>query len=139
MAKASLVKELIVKTPNQVGMMAKVAEAISKSGSNITAISAFGLDDSAIFRIVTSDNAKAVKAIKDKGLEVSEKDAVKLELENKIGAAAAMANKLKDAKIDIKYIYGTACGCGPGCQCSLIFNCSDNKKAAAVLNGAPAA
>ncbi|MDD5680325.1 MAG: hypothetical protein PHI59_03695 [Candidatus Omnitrophica bacterium] len=134
MAKASLIKELIAKTPNKVGMMAEVAETISKSGANITAINAFGIDDGAIFRIVTSDNAKAIGGLKAKGFEVSEKDSVKIELENKVGTAAGMAKKIKTAGIDIKYIYGTACGCKSDCSCILIFNCSDNKKAVEILN-----
>lgn len=132
MAKASLIKELIVKVPNKVGMLAEVADAVSKGGSNITAINAFGVDDSAIFRIITSDNAKAVKELKAKKMDVSEKEAVKVELENEIGMAANMARKIKDANIDIKYIYATACSCE--CPCALIFNCSDNKKAVEILN-----
>jgi len=134
MAKAFIVKELMVKTPNKVGMMAEVAEIISKSGANITALNAFGIDKSAIFRIVTSDNAKAVKELKAKQFEVSEKDAVKVELENRVGMAADMAKKIKDANIDIKYIYGTACACKSDCSCILIFNCNDNKKAVEILN-----
>ena len=137
MAKASLVKELIVKVQNKVGMMAEVADAISKGGSNIIALNAFGIDDNAIFRIITSDNAKAVKDLKAKKMDVSEKEAVKVELENKMGMAAAMARKIKDANIDIKYIYATSCNCTCACACipNLIFNCSDNKKAVEILNG----
>ena len=134
MAKAMIAKELIVKTSNKVGMMAEIADAISKSGANITALNAFCVDDNAIFRIVTSDNAKAIKGIKGKGFEASEKDAVKVELENKIGAAAAMSKKLKDANIDIKYIYGSVCSCGAACISTIIFNCNDNKKAVEILS-----
>lgn len=132
MAKAYIVKELIIKVQNKVGMMAEVADAVSKGGSNIIALNAFGIDDSAVFRIITSDNSKAIKELKAKKIEVSEKESVKLELENKAGAAADMARKIKSANIDIKYIYGTVCGCE--CPCALIFNCSDNKKAVEILN-----
>ena len=131
MAKAGIVKELLVKTENKVGMMQEVSEAIAKSGANITALNAFGIDKNAIFRIITSDNAKAMAAVKSKNFSVSEKEVVSLQLEDKPGMAAELGKKLKGADIDIKYIYGSTCG--GGCACTLIFNCSDNKKAVEIL------
>ena len=124
MAKASIMKELVMKTQNKVGMMAEVTEAIAKNGANITAVSAFGMGKDAIFRIITSDNAKAMSAIKAKNLHASEENVVVVELENKVGRGSDMAKKLKDAGIDIAYIYGSTCG-DPGCTCRLVFNCSD--------------
>ena len=131
MAKASIIKELLVKTENRVGMMAEVMGAIASSGVNITALNAFGIDKNAIFRIVTSDNAKAINAIKAKNLEASERDAVCVALENKPGMAGELGQKLKNANIDIKYIYGSTCDCGG--PSTIIINCSDNKKAVEVL------
>jgi len=113
MARAKIVKELLVKTGNKVGMLAAVTETIAKSGANITALNAFGVDKDAIFRIITSDNAKAINA-------------------NKAGEAAQLGNKLKAANIDVIYIYGSTCDCGG--PSTIIFNCSDNKKAVEILN-----
>ena len=132
MAKAGIIKELLVKTENKAGMMAEVTEAIAKSGANITALNAFGIDKKAIFRIATDDNTKAIGGIKAKNFEVSEKDVVAIELENKVGAASDIAKKLEDAGIDIAYIYGSTCS--GGCACTLIFNCNDNKKAVEALS-----
>ena len=131
MAKASIVKELLVKTANEVGMMAEVAGAIASSGANITALNAFGAGKDAIFRIITSDNAKAIDGIKAKGLEVSERDVVAVGLENKVGAAEEIAKKFKDANIDINYIYGSTCNCGS--PSTIIFNCNNNNKAIEIL------
>lgn len=131
MATAKSVKELIVKTSNTIGMLEAVTEAISKSGANITALHAFGVDKDAVFRITTSDNPKAIGAIKEKNLEVSERDVVAVDLDNNPGAAAEMGKKLKEAGIDIKYIYGSTCGCS--CACTIVFNSSDNKKALNIL------
>lgn len=131
MAKAGIIKELLVKTENKVGMLAEVMGAIASSGANITAINAYGVGKEAIFRIVTTDNKKAISAIKAKNFEVSEIDAVSVELENKPGTAAKMGEKLKKANIDIAYIYGSTCDYG--CPSTVIFSCSDNKKAFEVL------
>ena len=133
MAKANIIKELLVKTKNRVGMMAEVAETIANSGVNITALNAFSVDrDNAIFRIVTSDNAKAIAAIKAKKFDVSERNVVSVELENKPGTAADVGQKLKKANIDINYIYGSTCDCGG--PSTVIFDSSDNKKVVDVLN-----
>ena len=132
MSKAKIVKELVVKTANKLGMMEEVATAVSEMGVNITALHAFGVDKEAIFRIVTEDNVKAMDGIKSKKFEVSERDVVAVELDNKKGMAAIMGKKIKEAGIDIKYIYGSTCGCSG--SCTMIFNCSDNKKAVQVLS-----
>lgn len=131
MGYAKLVKEIVVKTENKVGMMEKVCAAIAAKGANITALHAFGIDKEAIFRIVTNDNVKAVASLKAENFDVSEKDVVLVMLENKSGAAAGIGKKLREANIDIKYIYGSACDCGG--PCNIIFNSSDNKKAVKVL------
>ena len=132
MAKAKLIKELLAKTENKVGMMAEITDAIAKSGANIIAINAFGIDSNAIFRIVTTDNAKAIAAIKAKNIAVSEREAVSVALENRVGAASNMSAALKGANIDIGYIYGSTCDCGAAS--TIIFNCSDNRKAVEVLS-----
>ena len=133
MPKAGIIKELLVKTENRVGMLAELTEAISKSGVNVTAVSAFAVGREAIFRIVTSDNLKAIGGIKAKNFEALERDAVVVELENEVGKAADMADKLTKSNIDINYIYGTTSKAAD--PCTLIFNCSDNKKAVEVING----
>ena len=132
MAKAGIIKELLVKTENKVGMLAEVAAAITDSGVNITALNAFAMDNQAMFRIITSDNIKAIEGIKAKNFEAVEKDVVAVELKNEVGAASDMARKLKDAKINLGYIYGSTCDFGTAAM--IIFNCNDNKKAVEVLS-----
>jgi hypothetical protein len=132
MANANLVKELSVKTENKIGMMAEVAEAIAAKGVNIMALNAFGIDKNAIFRIVTSNNAKAIDGIKAKDLEISEREVVSVGLENKPGMAAELGERLKAAGIDVNYIYGSTCDCGG--PSTIIFNCNNNKKAVEALS-----
>jgi len=133
MAQAKLVKELIVKTQNEVGMMEQVASAISDAGVNITALHAFSVDKEAIFRITTADSTKAREALEGKGFEVSERDVVSCKLEDKVGSAADMAKKIKDAGIDIVYIYGSTSGEGTGSN--ILFHSSDDNKAVAAISG----
>lgn len=138
MAGAKLAKEITVKTPNKVGMLAEVAAAIAEKGVNITGINAYAAEGDAFFRLITADNARAAEALKAKGFLAQEKDVVVVPLADRAGAAKDMGAKLKAAGIDIVYIYGTTClcedKCDPSCKCQIVFNSKDNKKALEALN-----
>jgi len=130
MAKVSKVNHLIVETPDKVGMMAKVCSAISDSGVNIKAISASARLRKGHFMILTEDNSKAKEALKSAGFKVKEEEAVAVELENEVGAAKRMAQKLADAKVNLKYCYGST---GNGTMALLVFNSNNNEKAIRAL------
>lgn len=130
MAKVSKVQHLVVETPDKVGMMAKVCGAISDAGVNIRAISAIARQRKGRFLILTEDNAKAKEALKSSGFKVKEEAAVAVELENEVGSAKKMAQKLADAKVNLKYCYGSI---GNGTIALLVFNSSNNEKAVRVL------
>ena len=126
MAKASKIKEIVATTPNKVGMLAEITNAISDAGVNIIAISAQSMGDKAKFMIVTEDNQKALKALKDKKLGAQESDAVSVSMSNKVGAARELANKLSKAGIDLDYCYGST---GNGSEALFIFSTKDINKA----------
>jgi len=130
MAKATKVNHLIVETPDEVGMMAKVCSAISDAGVNIRAISAYAKEGKGYFMLLTDDNSKAEQALKSAGFGVSQEEAVAVELENEVGAAKKMAKKLADAGVNLKKCYGST---GNGTMALLVFNSSDNEKAIRTL------
>lgn len=126
MAKVSKVKEIVATTPNKVGMLAKITNAISDVGVNIIAISAHTTGNKAKFMIVTEDNQKAMRALRKKKLIVGEGDAVSVTLSNKVGSARELANKLAKAGIDLNYCYGST---GNGSESLMVFSTKDVKKA----------
>jgi hypothetical protein len=130
MAKAIRVNNLIVETPDKVGMMAKVCSVISDAGVNIKAISASARGRKGHFMLLTEDNSKAKEALKSVGFKVKEEEAVAVELENEVGAAKRMARKLADAGVNLKYCYGST---GNGTMALLVFNSNDNEKAVRTL------
>jgi len=130
MAKVTKVNQLMVETPDEVGMMAKVCSAISDAGVNIKAISAYVKEGKGYFMLLTDDNAKAEQALKSAGFAVSQEEVVAVELENEIGAAKRMAKKLADAGVNLKKCYGST---GNGTMALLVFNSSDNEKAIRTL------
>jgi len=130
MAKANKVNHLIVETPDEVGMMAKVCSAVSDAGVNIEALCAYVEDEKGYFMLLTDDNSKAEQALKSAGFGVSQEEAVAVELDNEIGAAKRMAKKLADAGVNLKKCYGST---GNGTMALLVFNSSDNEKAIRAL------
>lgn len=128
---ARLGKQLQIITPNKVGMLAEVTNTIADTGANINTICAYGMDKKAFFLVITSDNVKAAKALKAKKLKVKEESVVLVDLDNRVGAAGDMGNKLRDAKVDINYMYGTTCSCGGPAM--LVFKSNKNAKAVEAL------
>jgi len=133
MAKVRLAKQLLAVTENKVGMLAEVCSDVSGAGVNIQAINAYGVGNKANFRLLTDNNQRANELLAAKGHQVSEQEVVMLELPNKVGVLKETADKLKNAGIDLEYIYGTTCSAG--CDCLLVFACDNNAKAVEVLKG----
>lgn len=129
---ARIGKQLQVVTPNKVGMLAEVTKTVANTGANIDALCAYGIDKKAYFLVITNDNAKAAKALKAKKFQVKEENVVIVDLENRVGAAGEMGSKLKNAKVDLSYIYGTTCGCGGPAM--IVFKSNKNAKAVEALS-----
>ncbi len=130
MAKATKVKQLIMETPDEVGMMAKVCSAISDAGVNIKAICAYAEEGKGHFMLLTDDNSKAEQTLKSAGFTVSQEEVVAIELENEVGAAKKMTQKLADAGVSLKKCYGST---GDGKMALLVLNSNDNEKALKAL------
>ena len=131
MAKAALGKELLVEAQDKKGMLAKISSAIASAGVNIRAICACGEKGRAYFMMVTSNNSKAIKALKPLRFPVKEKEVVLLVLEDKVGAMEKVSEKLSSKGINLKYIYATTGG--NQTVCSLVFSSNNNKKAIEII------
>lgn len=134
MIKAKLVKQVVTTTKNEMGMFENVTSVISEAKVNITGICAWSKDDKAFFALLTDNNAKAVSALSAKGMEVKEQEAVAVMLEDKVGAAQTLAKKIKDAKINLDYVYGTTCGC-KDTGALMVLVSKENAKLISCLNG----
>lgn len=119
-------EEVFLIVDNKVGKLEEVAGTVKESRVNIRAISAWGVEDKAFFRLITSDNDKAKGALKRVG-SVESKEVVIVEMPDEVGQLHALAAKLKDANIDISHIYGTTSE--EGRPAIVVFACNDNEKA----------
>jgi hypothetical protein len=99
-------KEITVIAGNETGSLAAVAEALGNTGVNIESISAYGVENKAIFRIITSDSATAVKALsKLPGVKVHETDTLTYRMINRPGELGKVARKLANRGINLESLY----------------------------------
>src|SRR4030095_143245 len=99
-------KEITIIAGNDTGSLADVAELLGSVGVNIEAISAYGLDGKAIFRIITADAATAKKALaKIPGLQVREADTLIHRMLNRPGELGKITRKLSDKGVNLESLY----------------------------------
>lgn len=124
---AKVLKELQFQTPNKVGVLSKVADTLRKSRVNLEQAWACGDGARGHFGIVTSNNARARKALKTIGIrKVSEKELLLVAMPNKVGALARVAAKLAKAHIAVNCMSATSVGKS---RVAVLLGTKNNKKA----------
>jgi len=99
-------KEIIVTANNDVGSLAQGAEALGSTGVNIEAISAYGHEEKAIFRIITNDVSTTLKSLSRlPGIQVKEADTIIYKMINRPGELAKITRKLANRGINLESLY----------------------------------
>ena len=127
---ARKVEELFLSAENKTGLLEEITQALVSGGVNIRAVSAYVAENKAFFRLITSDNAKASEALANIG-SIEKKEAVVAELEDKEGSLNKAAARLKDAGIDLAYIYATSADTGN--KVAVVFSSDNNDKSVELL------
>lgn len=104
----SIETQLSVFLDNRPGTLARTCQALAKEGINIMALSISDTVDHAVVRLVVSDAKKAVKVLDALHATVHERDVVFMDVPNKPGMLAKIAQKLAEAGINIEYAYCTS-------------------------------
>jgi len=126
-------KQLAIFLENKPGTLAQVCKVLAREGVNIQAITVSDTVDHAVVRMIVSNATKALHLLGEAGVLVVESDVLTIELPNKPGALAKVAEKLAAAKVNIEYLYGSG---GPGAQKGVVVIRSTHlKKAIQVLKG----
>lgn len=125
-------KQLSVFLENRPGMLARACSVLSENGVNILALSIHDTVDHAVVRFYVDNPTKALLLIESEGFYVLEQDVVVLDVENRPGSLAEIAQKLAEADINIDYAYCTATeGQVHGC---LVLKTDDPERAEEVLS-----
>ena len=100
-------KEITIVAANDVGSLAAVAEALGGTGVNIEAISAYGRDGDAIFRVITNDFTSASKALSRLPFvkKVDQADVILIKLINRPGELGKLTRKLANRGVNLESLY----------------------------------
>ena len=123
-------KQLTVLVRNEVGVAATIAACLADRGVNIEEIDIEGVEDRGIVVLKVDRYDDALRALSEEGFHVVTQDALLVRLEDKPGALAAIAMRLKDARLDLRSMHILRRDEG-GTIASLVS--SDNAKAADIL------
>lgn len=108
MVSVSLSKEVFISADNKIGLLRDLSKILAAGAINIRAISGYIIEAKAFIRLIVSDYSKAEELLRDSDYNVVLKEVVLIEAEDKIGALEEISERVEQAGIDLKYIYGSA-------------------------------
>lgn len=127
-------EELAISAKNKVGLLADISRMLADRGINIESALGYESGKTAKLMIVTSANLAIVNELKKKRYKsIKESEVVIVELANKPGALKVVTTELKNAGIDIRYLYITSSS-SPGEGSRMVIQTSDNEEAMALLS-----
>jgi hypothetical protein len=123
--------QLVLSLESKPGVLAKLTRTLAHAGVNMTALCAPETAGRGKIRFLVSDLARAREALKTAKYRFSEEQAVTVLLENRPGTFAEIAEKLAQARINIK----TAYVAGDGGNQLVVLSVANADKAEQVLGG----
>ncbi|MCK4824520.1 hypothetical protein KA005_52700 [bacterium] len=128
-------KEINIIVRNEVGALSRIMSFLVNHGINIETIAGYsnntGNQGSLIF--ITDNNADAIGELIKNGYEdLTERDVIVVELENRPGALKNISELLALSEINIDYIYCTTCP--GGCPAKVVLSTSNNDRAIKILS-----
>lgn len=123
-------KQLTVLVPNQPGQLARITEVLAAHGINIEDFDVESNGADGLISLTVDKYDDAMRALRDAGYRTVTQDTLLIRLEDRPGALAAVAVRLKDAGLDLRSMHIIRRVENVSIA-SLV--CNDNAKAAAVL------
>jgi hypothetical protein len=123
-------KQLTVLVPNEVGIAARLTTCLAEHGVNIEEIDIEGVENRGIVVLTVDRYDEALRALSDEGFRAITQNTLLIRLEDRPGALATVAVRLKDAGLDLRSMHILSRHEG-GVIVSLVA--SDNAKAAEIL------
>jgi hypothetical protein len=100
-----IIQQLSVFLENRSGRLTDVTEALRRNNINITALSIAETSEYGILRLIVSDPAVAVSALREENFSVGLTDVLCLSMPNKPGALSLALRIMSDAGLCIEYMY----------------------------------
>jgi hypothetical protein len=96
---------IIVMAKNEVGTIADISRVLADKGLNIETISAEALGDKGVVTLTTNDCDDALRALTDAGFKTVADEALVLRLRDEPGALARVAERFKDAGVNLQSLH----------------------------------
>ena len=117
---------------NKPGVLAQVLSEFAKAKINITAITMMDSAEHGVMRVVFAKPDEAREVLNKLNMPYNETDVLCVDLDNKAGALAVVAERLSKGHVNISYAYCTAGGRGG--RTTGVLKVSDVKKAMKLLS-----
>lgn len=98
-------KQITVLTRQDPDELARVASLLGDAGVNIEQINAERLESSGIIVLTVDHYDSALRALRDHGLRAITQDALVIRIEDRPGALAVIAKRLRDAGLDLRSMH----------------------------------
>jgi hypothetical protein len=99
------VEQLSIFLENKSGRLAEVTEVLARAGINIRALSLADTADFGILRIIVNDMEKAGQVLKENEFTVGRTEVLAVEVPDRPGGMAGILGVLRDAGINVEYMY----------------------------------
>ena len=99
------VDQLSIFLENRAGRLAEVTRLLSEAKVNIRALSLADTSDFGILRLIVSDFEKAREILKQNGFTVGRTSVVAVEVDDTPGGLHRILDMLRDAKVNVEYMY----------------------------------
>ena len=128
--KLEIIKQFSIFLPNRPGSLARVAKLFADKGVNMLGIASEVRDDSGMVRIAVPVDADVSGILSAAGFASVETTLISVEVDDKPGALARVAQALAEGKVNITTVYGTSSG---GSTSRILINAENAEKARAAL------
>ena len=98
-------KEITIISENRVGALAYICELLGGNGINIESITAYGIGDAGVVRLVTEDVESARRSLSKTHHRVIVGDVLVVKLDDVPGALGKLARRLARKGVDIESVY----------------------------------
>lgn len=96
---------IIIMVKNEVGVIADISRTLADEGINIETISAEGINETGAITLTTDAYDEAIRALTNAGFKALSDDSLVLRLRDEPGSLARLAERFKDAGINIQSLH----------------------------------
>jgi len=98
-------KQITVLVRNEIGVAAQITSILAERGVNIEAIDIEGMEDRGVVVLTVDHYDEALRTLRDHGFKAITQDTLLIRLEDRPGALAEIAVRLKDAGLDLRSMH----------------------------------